>query len=133
MQTFLPYPSFEESAQCLDYKRLGKQRVEADQILNILIGKTTTRGWRNHPITIMWKRYPYALAEYRNCMIKEWIKRGYKNTMPLYRLPKEYPLPHWLGGEIHTNHRANLLRKDPIYYGKFNWQEQPLDIYYYPR
>lgn len=36
MQTFLPYPSFIKSAQCLDNKRLGKQRVEAYQILQIL-------------------------------------------------------------------------------------------------
>lgn len=35
MNTFLPYPSFDESAKCLDYKRLGKQRVEAKQILEI--------------------------------------------------------------------------------------------------
>ncbi len=26
MQTFLPYPDFTKSAQCLDNKRLGKQR-----------------------------------------------------------------------------------------------------------
>jgi len=32
MQTFLPYADFKESAQCLDYRRLGKQRVEAKQI-----------------------------------------------------------------------------------------------------
>ena len=28
MQTFLPYPDFKQSAACLDYSRLGKQRVE---------------------------------------------------------------------------------------------------------
>lgn len=32
MQTFLPYADFEKTAKCLDYKRLGKQRVEAWQI-----------------------------------------------------------------------------------------------------
>jgi len=32
MNTFLPYPDFVKSAQCLDYRRLGKQRVEAWQI-----------------------------------------------------------------------------------------------------
>ena len=36
MQTFLPYEDFTKTAQCLDYKRLGKQRVEAYQILRIL-------------------------------------------------------------------------------------------------
>lgn len=32
MNTFLPYADFQKSAQCLDNKRLGKQRVEAWQI-----------------------------------------------------------------------------------------------------
>jgi len=36
MQTFLPYASFAKSAACLDNRRLGKQRVEAMQILKIL-------------------------------------------------------------------------------------------------
>ena len=38
MQTFLPYSDFEQSLSCLDNKRLGKQRVESMQILNILTG-----------------------------------------------------------------------------------------------
>ena len=36
MQTFLPHSSFKDTFKVLDYKRLGKQRVEAHQILNIL-------------------------------------------------------------------------------------------------
>jgi hypothetical protein len=36
MQTFMPYSDFEKTARCLDNKRLGKQRVEAWQILNTL-------------------------------------------------------------------------------------------------
>ena len=43
MQTFLPYADFQRSAQVLDYKRLGKQRVEALQIHNIVSGKRTDR------------------------------------------------------------------------------------------
>lgn len=37
MQTFLPVADFEKAATFLDYKRLGKQRVECLQILNILL------------------------------------------------------------------------------------------------
>ena len=33
MQTFLPYPDFKKSLQTLDYRRLGKQRIEAYQII----------------------------------------------------------------------------------------------------
>ncbi len=31
MQTFLPYKSFENSVKSLDYRRLGKQIVEANK------------------------------------------------------------------------------------------------------
>lgn len=40
MQTFLCYPDFNKSAQVLDYRRLGKQRVEAWQILQINLART---------------------------------------------------------------------------------------------
>lgn len=36
VNTFLPYEDYDESAQSLDRQRLGKQRVEAFQILNII-------------------------------------------------------------------------------------------------
>lgn len=38
MQTFLPYESYDDSAESLDYRRLGKQRVETLQILMTLLG-----------------------------------------------------------------------------------------------
>ena len=77
MQTFLPYADFQRSAQVLDYKRLGKQRVEALQIHNIVSGKRTTGGWLNHPAVRMWEGYADCLAHYHDVMIREWIARGY--------------------------------------------------------
>ena len=52
MQTFLPYDDFVKSAKVLDYRRLGKQRVEAMQLLKAISGQG---GWRNHPAALMWK------------------------------------------------------------------------------
>ena len=63
MQTFLPHKSFKKSLKVLDWRRLGKQRVEAHQVLNVLLGRTETKGWRNHPITRMWDGYEPALTE----------------------------------------------------------------------
>lgn len=60
MQTFLPYPSFTLSAICLDNKRLNKQILECDQILNALAPGSTS-GWRNHPAVKMWRGYEPAL------------------------------------------------------------------------
>ena len=44
MQTFLPYPDFVKSALVLDYRRLGKQRVEARQILDIIVNDKKALG-----------------------------------------------------------------------------------------
>jgi hypothetical protein len=118
MQTFLPHKIFHISAEMLDYRRLGKQRVEAKQILNALDPEYNKKGWKTHPAVLMWKGYEEALKYYANCMIKEWIKRGYNNTMELYTIDsKKYELPPWMGNEeFHKSHRMNLLRKDYDFY-----------------
>jgi hypothetical protein len=129
MQTFLPYPDLTDSARCLDYRRLGKQRVEAMQILNILTGKTNKPGWRNHPAVKMWKGHEVALGFYMNAMIDEWIRRGYNNTMKKADANFAWSPPWFGNAAFHASHRSNLLRKDPIYYGKFGWKE-PSDLPY---
>lgn len=122
MQTFLPYYYFKLSLQCLDYRRLGKQRVEGRQLVNALEG--TSKGWRNHPAAIMWENNIDALKLYTNTCIEEWVSRGYNNNMPLYTVPESPAMPYWLGDEaFHASHRSNLLRKNPVYYSVFNWTE----------
>ena len=118
MQTFLPFPSFEDSAKALDYKRLGKQRVEAAQLIRAINGQT--KGWANHPAAVMWRGHLDALKVYHNVMVQEWVRRGYKNTMPLFEVPDQVQLPWWVGFEaLHFSHRSNLIRKDPAFY-QFN-------------
>ena len=133
MQTFLPYPSFEKSLVCLDFKRLGKQRVEAFQILNIILKRTNTKGWKNHPSVKMWKNYPNALKLYLNLSIKEWIKRGYQNSMQFEKIRGKIKMPFWIGNKrFHAAHRSNLLRKDKNYYSKFKWKENSNLPYSWP-
>jgi hypothetical protein len=130
MQTFLPYPSFVESAKALDYRRLGKQRLEAFQILKAL--RDPFYGWQNHPATRQWRTYDNALSNYYSIIVKEWISRGYKNTMVIPDII-ETPMPSWFGNDkYHSSHRANLLRKDPIWYGQFGWTDNPSTPYYWP-
>ncbi len=137
MNTFLPYADFRKSAECLDYKRCGKQRVEAFQILKIVTGERTTGGWINHPAVLMWMGYQDALRLYIKCFIEEWISRGYSNNMEIPDIDiedeKNMEMPHWLGDErLHSSHRSNLLRKDPEYYKQFGWIEGQLLEYYWP-
>ena len=131
MQTFVPYTDFEQIAQCLDYRRLGKQRVEAYQLLQAIARNT---GWSNHPAALMWKATPAALRQYMRVMIEEWIARGYNNTMILPRKSTTFKYPDWWGDErVHSSHRAALLHKDPTHYSQFGWTEKPAKNYYWPR
>lgn len=133
MQTFLPYPSFRDTAMCLDYRRLGKQRVEAWQILQLVSGQTDNR-WKHHPIVRMWTGHERALALYGSYMCTFWKQRGYKDTLQQRfeeflrknPIPKdELYMPGWMGSEaLHASHRSNLLRKDPKWYSQFGWEEK---------
>jgi hypothetical protein len=134
MQTFLPYRSYHETAKCLDWRRLGKQRSEAKIILNILLARTDKKGWQNHPAVKMWREHENSLKIYYNVIVKEWIKRGYKNNMDLEIVDyHRIQHPPWLGDEkFHSSHRANLLRKDFKFYNRFGWLEDPSDEYFWP-
>ena len=130
MQVFLPYESYLLSAQCLDWRRLGKQRVECMQIINAVEGKPRkdgkpATGWVNHPATIMWRPYLDSLKYYANIVMMEWLSRGYKNNMEFYEVDKDLAQePHWLGFEsFHASHRSNLLRKDKEHYSSYDWEE----------
>lgn len=128
MQTFLPYPDFSKCAAVLDRQRLGKQRVEAFQILRAI---TTNNGWKHHPIVKMWTGYESALKTYANAMIQEWVKRGFRNNMAIYDLSENRIIyPWWLGEkEFHASHRAALLAKNYEHYAQFGWEEEPFIKY----
>lgn len=142
MQTFLPLTSLESCARVLDRQRLGKQRVEAWQILQTLDPTNPKRGWRNHPAVKMWAGYEPALALYGMNLCREWMSRGYKDTMldrfvaalRSFEAQGNYPRqPSWWGDDdFHASHRANLLRKDPVWYGQFGWTEDPSLPYVWP-
>lgn len=132
MQTFLPYADFRKTVKCLDYRRLGKQRVEAYQILKILNGETNR--WVNHPAVLMWRGYENALGLYMNHCILEWVNRGYNNNMRYSTIvASDIVLPSWFGDEnFHASHRSNLLRKNFEYYSQFGWNETPELEYVWP-
>lgn len=139
MQTFLPYSSFGLSASVLDYKRLGKQRLEAKQLLQALHFPERSRWW-NHPACKMWHGCEKALAVYWLAMCREWKKRGYQDNL-IHEAEKYLAsvedvylkYPWWLGEDhFHAAHRSNLLRKLPSHYSKFGWTEHPHMAYWWP-
>ena len=138
MQTFLPYPDFAQSAACLDWQRLGKQRGEVKQIFNAL---THGGGWRNHPACKMWAGHRKALLLYGMVICREWVSRGHQDKTHdqflsvFNELPdSEATLPCWMGNDaFHASHRSNLLRKAPEHYGRFGWREGPDLEYVWPK
>lgn len=128
MQIFLPFPDIQKSLDCLDKKRLGKQRVEAHQIINVIEFKQQrckfssnetyeTIAWENHPAVLMVENYLPFLKYYYNESLRMFSKRGGSNISLVYY--KEvmdsnftFELPYWFGDEnFHLSHRSNLLRK----------------------
>lgn len=146
MQTFLPVPSFVKSMEYLDNKRLGKQRVEAAQILEILLGQPFLpknlrsvvpfepqfKGWNNHPAVLMWRNHEEWLKKYLACAIGEWYSRDFNNSIsvPNYSLDSQSP-PPWLGYEpFHKSHRSKLISKLPSRYLGF-WPDEEQGLPYY--
>jgi hypothetical protein len=125
MQVFLPYKNFKQSAESLDMKRLGKQRVECLQLLNS-ISKINQglpiRGWKNHPCRKLWHNYANALVVYGQAICEEWKSRGYKDTCyekisAHYRGDLPLIMPPFLGDEeFHKSHRSMLIQKYPEFY-----------------
>jgi hypothetical protein len=146
VQTFLPYPDFRASATVLDQRRLGKQRVEALQVLRAL-----TRpgyGWRHHPAAAMWAGYEEALTRYGLEMCDVWRSLGHGDTVAdslaadlrevtgqkrvraQPELAAAGELPPWLGDvDFHRSHRSALVRKDRDHYGRL-FPSDPPDLPY---
>lgn len=145
MITFLPSSSYIESAKILDTKRLIKQRLEAAQILALILsipnkdGNKRT-GYRNHPVTKMWLLYPSQLYIYYLAIFGEMEVRDI-NVNPLYyeeelnrqSINVPHLVPLWSNDErLYSSHRAALLAKDYNYYSKYNWKEEPKIDYWWP-
>ncbi|MFD9469898.1 MSMEG_6728 family protein [Streptomyces goshikiensis] len=133
MQTFLPFPSFHASAAVLDVRRLGKQRVEAVQVLRGLV--LPGYGWRRHPAVRMWAGYEEALVRYGLEICGVWTDEGRPDTCAVTltrdfgasrsggtprtqeQLSADGDLPPWLGApDLHRSHQSALVRKDPAFY-----------------
>jgi hypothetical protein len=148
VQTFLPYADFAATAAVLDDRRLGKQRVEALQIVRALTWPTY--GWKHHPAVRMWEGRVEALGRYGLVVCAEWVRRGRADTcaatirrdldsagVAVIRgqetLRRAGLLPGWLGdARLHDSHRAALVRKDPEHYSPLFPDVDPQLPYFWP-
>lgn len=137
MQTFVPLSNVPDCARSLDRSRLGKQRVEVKQILEVLCYDGL--GWKNHPVINMWRNHELALVHYGIEMCLEWRTRGYRDTLLDYFIRQVEVLntrdvlqrmPPWWGDDaVHRSHRSNLVRKNPDHYRQL-WPDEVDDLPY---
>lgn len=162
VNTFLPYPDFHRSCLALDTPRLGKQRSEIKIILAALTGVRfkqaagehgielpERRGYMNHSATRMWRGHELSLASLGVVNCQTWMDRlghdfhagkGADTLADMFSWAKwlidngsEDVKPEWFGRrDVHASHRSVLLFKDPVYYGRFGWTEEPKYEYVWP-
>lgn len=134
MQTFVPFTDHSKSALVLDSKRLNKQLLEGRQIYSILSSGRKTGGWVNHPAVKMWRNFDNALFAYLEAMKDECVHRGIqtdKNWSAIldmhdknWNRGSNTIMPSWWGDDrVHDSHRFNLYRKDPEFYGVFEYEQ----------
>lgn len=145
MQTFVPYADMRRSAEVLDPRRLGKQRVECLQVLRGLT--VPGYGWRHHPAVKMWAGRLEALGRYTLECCEAWTSAGRADTVAATvtaelaahgvahvrseaELDLAGALPPWWGEEpVHRSHRSALVRKDPEHY-RPHFPDVPDDLPY---
>lgn len=130
MQIFRPYIDWGKSAAVLDDRRLGKQRVEAKQVILAILRrlgvvKDGRRGWLNHPIVLLYynngRPYLRDLVGFFEATVAEWRRRGHENNISLGDIAgllegvegaEGTPVTH-----IHeVEYRRLLILKDPCRY-----------------
>jgi hypothetical protein len=143
MQTFWIDDDPRNTAKVLDWRRLGKQRVEVLQILRALAGETM--GWRHHSLTRAWAGHVNALVVYGEAICLEWRQRCRKpcdrevcagdcsrdsclSKIRAYANGGPVVWPGWVDDPlIRLAYRAKLLRKKPEHYGRL-WPGVPADF-----
>lgn len=137
INTWLPFPSFQDSTSCLSNEHLELQRLNILEIMeefhsipeedSQLPGDYDTHDLDGHPVLDMWKGYEIQLTELGLMTCDEWSKR-HNMTDPIYQRilnhqgwatteDADFSLPNWFGEiDFHLSHQAELLRRDHDHY-----------------
>lgn len=142
---FIIVPNIQLTADMMDKKRIGKQRIEVKQIIDILEeidknGSSKSKSRVSHPAIKSWIGYTNHLKVYFNIIVRKWISYGFKNNYELYDIDErpynivpcifdgktasydiskfnQYSFPFWVSfPPFYMSHQASLCRKDPLHY-----------------
>lgn len=116
MQVFIVGTPF-VTAMYLDNKRLNKQIIECNQILDALYGRKT--GWKNHPCTIQYKGHEKWLEHYVSCLTL--YKHGAVVHAQICSQLADLSKPDFHTQEYFNNMMRRLYTKDHNHYRQ--WSE----------
>jgi hypothetical protein len=125
MQVFIIGSPF-ETAKILDKRRLNKQIIEVNQILNAIKG---SKAWHNHPCTIQYKGHVDWLENYLSCLIY------YKNGLELHA-EVESDLADVCRPSFHTEEYFNQMKrrlytKNKIHYSQYSYLGESNQNWYF--
>ena len=126
MQVFIvgtPY----ETAKALDVRRINKQMIENQQIMDAILG--SGKGWFNHPVVKSYKNHFHWLYYYNLCFF--WYSRGDK---PMAKKMSEQAMafkPNFHIEEYFNQMKRRLFEKDEEYYKQWSYLGKSLDNWYF--
>lgn len=115
MQVFVPYPSPIDVAKCLDRRRLRKQIIECRQIIDAIDGQKD--GWKNHPVTKMYRYHREWLESYYLCLLS--FEYGDEDDAQYENAYAFHYRPPFLTKEFCDQHKRRLYTKAPELYPQF--------------
>jgi hypothetical protein len=99
------------TAMALDRKRLNKQIIECQQILDALNG---AKAWSNHPCVLQYRGYEKWLEHYLSCLTL------YKNNTNIHAKVcsdlAQMSKPEWHTTEYFNQMKRRLYSKNPEHY-----------------
>lgn len=103
-----------ETAQALDYRRLCKQIIECQQIVDALNGK---QAWANHPCTLQYKDDVQWLLTYKGVLMT------YRdNMLQQAEILNQHALkitPLWHNQAYYNQMKRRLFTKNPEHYSQW--------------
>lgn len=128
MQVFVPYPSPIDVAKCLDRRRLRKQIIECNQILDAIDG--TSDAWSHHPIVKMYEHYYSWLHAYTLCLM--YFSDGNIDMAEYWNECADDMRPSFLDDDNFCDqHKRRLYTKAPELYPQFAAFGKSKENWYY--
>lgn len=126
MQIFITGTPF-ETARDLDPRRLNKQIIETEQIINAILG--IGKGWFNHPVVKMYKNDVNFLMSYLCCL--DAYRKGDLIKALQFSDGAMNNKPVFIDEYLITQMKRRLYTKDNNYYSQWkDLGESSINFYY---